>query len=180
MQFIRLIKFAVLLLGLTTSVFPQDPTNSSVSATNIDYTIQEFNKSGSFTINVGMNQNKSGKMSGYIRLTDENGNVLQELTPEILAEQLEALDKLESKLADNPNIIPEIKATKTDNNPLMASMRTSLKEMKETLENEAKMRILIEKLNNASKMTGAGLPWSKTLSTIRSQSATVDGCLDCN
>ncbi len=27
---------------------------------------------------------------------------------------------------------------------------------------------------------GAGLPWSKTLSTIRSQSATVTGCLDCN
>jgi len=181
MQSIHFVLCAICLAGWTTTGFSKDPSNSATSSTTkVDYTIQEFNKSGSFTVGVGFGPSKNNKVSGYIRITDEKGNILQELTPKMLTDQLANIDRLANGLVGNPDIAPKIKKGRTDKKMSLAAIRASLTGLKETLESEVKMRKLIDKLKDMPKANGSGLSWSYILSTVRNQTATVTGCLDCN
>lgn len=145
--------------------FPGDDGPESTTKT-INYNIESYNKTGSFTVELGGSENgENGKFSGYVRVVDEKGKIIQEITPETLDKQIEKLEIVSAKFikqkldgAEFGNII------------------VSLQEFKEILENEAQFRTLIEKFKAMN--TESGLPYSYVISTIRSQQEPVSGTIE--
>lgn len=146
---------------------PENNSGESIESTKtVSYNIEAYNKTGSFTVDLGSNKNsKTGKVSGFIRVHDENGNIIQEITPETLNKQIKKLEVIKSRLKG-----PNFKKAPLKN------MAVSLQEFKQMLEDKEKFDVLAAKFRNMQ--TESGLPYSSVISTIRGQQETVSGSIE--
>lgn len=158
--------FIGILLAVTNLYsFPGDDNPESTTKT-INYNIESYNKTGSFVVQLGGTENsQTGKFSGYVRVVDEKGKIIQEITPETLNKQIEKLEIVNAKFIEQ-----KLDGAEFEN------IIVSLQEFKEILENEAKFRTLIEKIKAIN--TESGLPYSYVISTIRGQQETVSGTIE--
>lgn len=156
------------IVGLAFNTYGQQPEASTIHSVN--YTISEWNTSGSFTFVIGTTENPvTNKVEGYIKVTN-GGAVIVELNPEMLESMIQRIETNSfAKVNESDNFI-QMPDRKNE-------MLNKLKLMKAMLEDKDKMKKLI--MNMKKEPEGANsFNWDYTASTIRGIQTEVTGTVD--
>jgi len=112
----------------------------------------------------GTQNSPGGKFEGYVRVVNEDGKIIQEITSAKLERDIQNLEQIKTPL----------NAKKMQQRQLKR-MIVSLGQFKNILEDKTRFNELASKFN--SLQTEGGLPYRFTISTIRGQQETVSGTI---
>jgi len=152
---------------------------ASVSKT-ITYNIENYNKTGSLTVDLeGSTNSRTGQFRATIRVTDENGKLIQEITPELLNKSIQTLEKVSERVRMHKVAEPVLSRGQAGMAGRYETMLVSMMAFKEILETEDKFKSLVEKFTGSSGRLSASssLPFTHIISTIRNQQETISGAI---
>ena len=141
----------------------------------INYSIPEFNKSGSFTIEYGSNLSKTmgdtSDTKNFIRLKDKEDNVKLEVTAKFLKELKNKVVTLNIK-SKNDNKTKFVKAKEKMMLDIIDNLINFLRD--DTRFSNFKNKNKLSKQHSVLAPT----PWSYVLSTIRNLQTTIEGTIN--
>lgn len=166
-------RFLTILLAVFTVVYIQFTYGQQLDATTIhtvNYTITEWNTSGSFTFVIGTTENPvTKKVEGYIKVTNSDAMIV-----EFNSQKLESMiQRIESNSSEKVNESDNLIQMPDRKNKML----NKLKLMKAMLEDKDKMKKLIMDMKKDPEGSNS-FNWDYTASTIRGISTEVTGNVD--
>lgn len=135
----------------------------------VNYTITEWNASGSFTFEAGMAQNPStNQLEGYVRMVTSDNEVI-EINPQVLGS---LITQLETGTPSVPGTPPSI----SKNTTAVAAQVAKLRDLKAAFEDQTRMQNIINQLQSGAALSSFN--WSYVLSTIRGLQAHINGTIN--
>lgn len=159
--------FAILISLLGGTVFSAEAVYSQMHTVN--YTITEWNASGSFTFDAGMAENPStNQMEGYVRMVTSDNEVI-EINPQVLGS---LITQLETGTPSVPGVPPSL----SKNTTAVAAQVAKLRDLKAVFEDQTRMQTIINQLQSGAALSSFN--WSYVLSTIRGLQAHTSGTIN--